>query len=88
LDEDIKSKLCVADGAAGTAHGSSASERWEYANNGLCQEDALLKEQREAFKREWNITLQDPESQHAGVKIRRKPGDIELSVPKRATFFF
>jgi Reverse transcriptase (RNA-dependent DNA polymerase) len=42
----------------------------------------LLKEQREAFKRECNITLQDPVSQHAGVKIRRTPGYIELSVPK------
>jgi hypothetical protein len=29
----------------------------------------FLKEQREAFKREWNITLPDLVSQHAGVKI-------------------
>jgi hypothetical protein len=41
----------------------------------------LLKEQREAFRSEW-ITIQDPVSRQAGVKIRRTPGYIELSVPK------
>jgi hypothetical protein len=42
----------------------------------------LLKEQREVFQSEWNITIQDPVSPHAGVKIRRTPGYIELSVLK------
>jgi hypothetical protein len=51
----------------GTAHTRMLANTDDFMVASNCP--VFLKEQREALKREWNITLQDLVSQHAGVKI-------------------